>query len=176
VPGSARRDLCFCANAINGKWARLFSGSPRFSRNRALLTVGKETVPEILMCRFSHSGQVLLESRLLNRSLGARTADHIAEMVRASKCPGGLCYDRIVRLPGDMVAEPLLQPCLCKSSAMEPPANIEADTMRDEEVLTGWRALAADRRRRTWPPRIVARRIAYLPTSRASPHKPVPRV
>src|SRR6266478_937510 len=99
--------------------------------------LGKETVQNLIALRFSN---VRLEP-LWNRSWVRDVQITIAEMVGLEG--RGDFYDRIGALR-DMVQSHLLQ-LLC-IVAMEPPANIEADTMRDEKlkVLRALRPIAGE--------------------------------
>src|SRR5258706_314107 len=115
------RDLA-SARRINEEVGAIFSEPQIFRIDHYL---GKETVQNLIALRF---GNVLLEP-LWNRSWVRDVQITIAEMVGLEG--RGDFYDRIGALR-DMVQSHLLQ-LLC-IVAMEPPANIEADTMRDESL------------------------------------------
>jgi glucose-6-phosphate 1-dehydrogenase len=115
------RDLA-SARRINEGVGAIFSEPQIFRIDHYL---GKETVQNLIALRF---GNVLLEP-LWNRAWVRDVQITISEMVGAEG--RGEFYDRIGALR-DMVQSHLLQ-LLC-IVAMEPPANIEADTMRDEKL------------------------------------------
>ena len=127
------RDLA-SARRINEEVGAIFSEPQIFRIDHYL---GKETVQNLIALRF---GNVLLEP-LWNRSWVRDVQITIAEMVGLEG--RGDFYDRIGALR-DMVQSHLLQ-LLC-IVAMEPPANIEADTMRDEKlkVLRALRPIAGE--------------------------------
>jgi glucose-6-phosphate 1-dehydrogenase len=127
------RDLA-SARRINEEVGAIFSEPQIFRIDHYL---GKETVQNLIALRF---GNVLLEP-LWNRSWVRDVQITIAEMVGVEG--RGEFYDRIGALR-DMVQSHVLQ-LLC-IVAMEPPANIEADTMRDEKlkVLRALRPIAGD--------------------------------
>jgi len=126
------RDLA-SARRINQDVGEIFSEPQVFRIDHYL---GKETVQNLIALRF---GNVLLEP-LWNRSWVRDVQITIAEMVGVEG--RGDFYDRTGALR-DMVQSHLLQ-LLC-IVAMEPPANIEADTMRDEKlkVLRALRPITA---------------------------------
>ena len=127
------RDLA-SARRINEQVGAIFSETQIFRIDHYL---GKETVQNLIALRF---GNVLLEP-LWNRSWVRDVQITIAEMVGVEA--RGEFYDRIGALR-DMVQSHVLQ-LLC-IVAMEPPANIEADTMRDEKlkVLRALRPIAGE--------------------------------
>jgi glucose-6-phosphate 1-dehydrogenase len=127
------RDLA-SARRINEEVGAIFSEAQIFRIDHYL---GKETVQNLIALRF---GNVLLEP-LWNHSWVRDVQITIAEMVGVEG--RGEFYDRIGALR-DMVQSHLLQ-LLC-IVAMEPPANIEADTMRDEKlkVLRALRPIAGE--------------------------------
>ncbi len=127
------RDLA-SARRINEDVGSIFSEPQVFRIDHYL---GKETVQNLIALRF---GNVLLEP-LWNRSWVRDVQITIAEMVGVEG--RGDFYDRTGALR-DMVQSHLLQ-LLC-IVAMEPPANIEADTMRDEKlkVLRALRPIAGE--------------------------------
>jgi glucose-6-phosphate 1-dehydrogenase len=127
------RDLA-SARRINEQVGAIFSEPQIFRIDHYL---GKETVQNLIALRF---GNVLFEP-LWNRSWVRDVQITIAEMVGVEG--RGEFYDGIGALR-DMVQSHLLQ-LLC-IVAMEPPANIEADTMRDEKlkVLRALRPIAGD--------------------------------
>jgi glucose-6-phosphate 1-dehydrogenase len=122
------------ARRINEEVGAIFSEPQIFRIDHYL---GKETVQNLIALRF---GNVLLEP-LWNRSWVRDVQITIAEVVGVEG--RGDSYDGIGALR-DMVQSHLLQ-LLC-IVAMEPPANIEADTMRDEKlkVLRTLRPIAGD--------------------------------
>jgi glucose-6-phosphate 1-dehydrogenase len=122
------------ARRINEDVGAIFSEPQVFRIDHYL---GKETVQNLIALRF---GNVLLEP-LWNRSWVRDVQITIAEMVGVEG--RGDFYDRTGALR-DMVQSHLLQ-LLC-IVAMEPPANIEADTMRDEKlkVLRALRPIAGE--------------------------------
>ncbi|HEX4584549.1 MAG TPA: glucose-6-phosphate dehydrogenase [Burkholderiaceae bacterium] len=127
------RDLA-SARQINEQVGAIFSEPQIFRIDHYL---GKETVQNLIALRF---GNVLLEP-LWNRSWVRDVQITIAEMVGVEG--RGDFYDRTGALR-DMVQSHLLQ-LLC-IVAMEPPVNIEADTMRDEKlkVLRALRPIAGE--------------------------------
>jgi glucose-6-phosphate 1-dehydrogenase len=127
------RDLA-SARRINEQVGAIFAEPQIFRIDHYL---GKETVQNLIALRF---GNVLLEP-LWNRSWVRDVQITIAEMVGVEG--RGDFYDRIGALR-DMVQSHVLQ-LLC-IVAMEPPANIEADTMRDEKlkVLRALRPIAGE--------------------------------
>jgi glucose-6-phosphate 1-dehydrogenase len=127
------RDLA-SARHINEQVGAIFSEPQIFRIDHYL---GKETVQNLIALRF---GNVLFEP-LWNRSWVRDVQITIAEMVGVEG--RGEFYDSIGALR-DMVQSHLLQ-LLC-IVAMEPPANIDADTMRDEKlkVLRALRPIAGE--------------------------------
>jgi glucose-6-phosphate 1-dehydrogenase len=115
------RDLA-SARRINEEVGAIFGETQIFRIDHYL---GKETVQNLIALRF---GNVLLEP-LWNRSWVRDVQITISETVGVEG--RGEFYDRTGALR-DMVQSHLLQ-LLC-IVAMEPPANIEADTMRDEKL------------------------------------------
>jgi glucose-6-phosphate 1-dehydrogenase len=127
------RDLA-SARRINEQVGAIFGETQIFRIDHYL---GKETVQNLIALRF---GNVLLEP-LWNRSWVRDVQITIAETVGVEG--RGEFYDRIGALR-DMVQSHVLQ-LLC-IVAMEPPSNIEADTMRDEKlkVLRALRPIAGE--------------------------------
>jgi len=127
------RDLA-SARRINDDVGRIFSEQQIFRIDHYL---GKETVQNLIALRF---GNVLFEP-LWNRAWVRDVQITIAETVGVES--RGEFYDGTGALR-DMVQNHLLQ-LLC-IVAMEPPANVEADTMRDEKlkVLRALRPIAGD--------------------------------
>src|SRR5882762_6098535 len=127
------RDLA-SARRINEEVGAIFAEHQIFRIDHYL---GKETVQNLIALRF---GNVLFEP-LWNRSWVRDVQITIAEMVGVEG--RGEFYDSIGALR-DMVQSHLLQ-LLC-IVAMEPPANIDADTMRDEKlkVLRALRPIAGE--------------------------------
>jgi glucose-6-phosphate 1-dehydrogenase len=127
------RDLA-SARRINQEVGAIFAERQIFRIDHYL---GKETVQNLIALRF---GNVLFEP-LWNRSWVRDVQITIAETVGVEG--RGEFYDGTGALR-DMVQNHLLQ-LLC-IVAMEPPANIEADTMRDEKlkVLRALRPISGD--------------------------------
>jgi len=149
------RDLA-SARRINEQVGAIFSEAQIFRIDHYL---GKETVQNLIALRF---GNVLLEP-LWNRSWVRDVQITISEMVGVEG--RGEFYDRIGALR-DMVQSHVLQ-LLC-IVAMEPPANIEADTMRDEKlkVLRALRPIAGED--------VAARTVRGQYQAGAIENKPVP--
>ncbi|SEP79066.1 glucose-6-phosphate 1-dehydrogenase [Solimonas aquatica] len=122
------------AQRINEDVGRVFAEEQIFRIDHYL---GKETVQNLIALRF---GNLLFEP-LWNRAWVRDVQITIAETVGVEG--RGEFYDNAGALR-DMVQNHLLQ-LLC-IVAMEPPANIEADTMRDEKlkVLRSLRPLSTD--------------------------------
>jgi len=149
------RDLA-SARRINEEVGSIFRESQIFRIDHYL---GKETVQNLIALRF---GNVLFEP-LWNRSWVRDVQITIAEMVGVEG--RGELYDRIGALR-DMVQNHLLQ-LLC-IVAMEPPASIDADTMRDEKlkVLRALRPIAGEE--------VAARTVRGQYHAGAIGNKPVP--
>ncbi len=123
------------AETINDQLGAVFSERQIFRIDHYL---GKETVQNLLALRFAN---ILLEP-LWNANYIDHVQITVAEAARRRRGRGGY-YDRVGALR-DMVQNHLLQ-LLCLV-AMEPPASLDADAVRDEKLTTLLRRAGADRR------------------------------
>ncbi len=147
------------AQALNAELTRYAHESQVFRIDHYL---GKETVQNILMFRFSNS----IFEQLWNRE----SVDHVQITVSEKLGVGerGGYYEEAGALR-DMVQNHMLQ--VLSLVAMEPPVSLEAEAIRDEKVklLKSIRALDAGRCRQTSRARTIFRRRGRRPAAARLP-------